>query len=140
VAHTPKAITHLGSHICSYTFRQDRRLLVVTVPTTISKSAWRGEKRGSAAPKRSVSYGDALTAMNSIAQQAVTNGYGKIENLRAQPISSSLRVVRYSNEASLLWAAGTIGMVRAYMATGYSVTPRSAAPCRRTARSAPAGT
>jgi hypothetical protein len=27
------------------------------------------------------------------AQQAVTNGYGKIENLRAQPTSSSLRVV-----------------------------------------------
>jgi len=51
--------------------------------------------------------------MNSIAQHAVTNGYGKIENLRAQPISSSLRVVRYSNAALLLLVVGTIGMVRA---------------------------
>src|SRR6185369_6175740 len=95
--------------------------LWVTVPTTISRSAWRGEKRGSAAPKRSVSYGEALTAMNSIAQHAVTNGYGKSENLRAQPISSSLRVVRYSNAASFVerdaaGETGLMGKVRASMA------------------------
>jgi hypothetical protein len=35
--------------------------------------------------------------MNSIAQQAVTNGYGNSENLRAQPTNSSFFVVRYSN-------------------------------------------
>ena len=46
----------------------------MTVPTTIRRSDWRGEKRGSAAPKRSVSYGVELTDMNSMAQQAVTNG------------------------------------------------------------------
>jgi hypothetical protein len=55
VAHTPKAITHFGSHICSYTLSRIGACLCVTVPTTISRSAWRGEKRGKAAPKRSVS-------------------------------------------------------------------------------------
>src|SRR5664279_6296109 len=38
--------------------------------------------------------------MNSIAQHAVTNGYGKSENLRAQPIISSLRVTRNSKAPS----------------------------------------
>src|SRR5258708_12784311 len=59
---------------------------------TINKSAWRGVKRGSRAPKRSMSYGDIESAMYSIAQHAVANGYGKIENLRAQPIALSRRV------------------------------------------------
>src|SRR5512145_2215859 len=71
--------------------------LWLIVPTTISRSDWRGEKRGSAAPKRSVSYGVELTAMNSMAQHAVTKGYGNSENLRAQPISSSFLVEMYSN-------------------------------------------
>ena len=43
---------------------------------------------------------DRDTAMNSIAQHAVTNGYGKSENFRAHPISSSLRVAMYSNVAA----------------------------------------
>ena len=34
--------------------------------------------------------------MNSIAQQAVTKGYGKRENFRAQPTSSSFFVEMYS--------------------------------------------
>src|SRR5512142_1158329 len=59
--------------------------LQLTVPTTMSRSACRGEKRGSAAPKRSRSYRAADTAMYSIPQQAVTNGYWKMEYLRAQP-------------------------------------------------------
>jgi hypothetical protein len=46
----------------------------VIVPTTINRSDCLGEKRGSAAPKRSVSYIVELTDMNSIAQHAVTNG------------------------------------------------------------------
>src|SRR5688572_18550778 len=94
------------------------------VPTTISRSDWRGEKRGSAAPKRSVSYGVELTAMNSMAQQAVTNGYGKSENLRAQPTSSSLRVHRYSN-AALAPVAGRMGIGTGMAAMGYSVTASS---------------
>ena len=39
--------------------------------------------------------------MNSIAQQAVTNGYGNSENFRAQPTNSSFLVVRYSSGAAL---------------------------------------
>src|SRR5277367_3181620 len=59
---------------------------------TISRSAWRGVKRGSNAPNRSMSYGDIESDMYSIAQHAVANGYGKIENLRAHPIALSRRV------------------------------------------------
>src|SRR3954470_21468434 len=56
----------------------------VMVPTMTRRSAWRGEKRGNSAPKRAMSYLGAATDMNSIPQQAVTNGYWKSENLRAQ--------------------------------------------------------
>src|SRR5690242_14273272 len=54
--------------------------------------------------------------MNSMAQHAVTNGYGKSENLRAQPTSSSFLVVRYSN-APLFTLADAMGMVRAARAS-----------------------
>ena len=80
--------------------------LWLMVPTTMSRSDWRGEKRGSAAPKRSVSYSVELTAMNSMPQHAVTNGYGKSENLRAQPTSSSFLLVKYSK---LVWPAFVAG-------------------------------
>ena len=53
--------------------------------------------------------------MNSIAQQAVTNGYGKSENLRAQPTSSSFLVVRYS-KAWVRDVADRIGIVGEGMA------------------------
>src|SRR5512139_1091244 len=49
--------------------------------------------------------------MNSIAQQAVTKGYGNSENLRAQPMNSSFLVVMYSS-AGLRVEDGTIGIVR----------------------------
>src|SRR5258705_8591652 len=65
---------------------------MVTVPMTIRRSAWRGVKRGRSAPNRSMSYADIESDMNSIAQQAVANGYGKIEYFRAQPIARSRRV------------------------------------------------
>src|SRR5271163_752396 len=54
------------------------------VPTTQSRSDWRGEKRGASAPKRAMSNRGLATLMNSMAQQAVTNGYWKSEYLRAQ--------------------------------------------------------
>src|SRR6478736_4541301 len=68
----------------------------VMVPTMISKSAWRGEKRGNSAPKRAMSYLGAATDMNSIPQQAVTNGYWNSENLRAQLAAASTLVVAKS--------------------------------------------
>src|SRR6185369_4778484 len=59
---------------------------------TIKRSDWRGVKRGSSAPKRSMSYGAIDSDMYSIAQQAVANGYGKSEYLRAQARAWSTRV------------------------------------------------
>ena len=68
--------------------------------------------------------------MNSIAQHAVTNGYGNSENLRAQPTSSSFFVDRYSNARRAALApldrraiAGMIGI--GIVATRYSVTASS---------------
>jgi len=55
------------------------------VPTIISRSAWRGEKRGNSAPKREMSYRPAIALMYSMPQQAVTKGYWKMELARAQP-------------------------------------------------------
>ena len=69
------------------------------VPTTISRSAWRGEKRGNSAPKRAMSYLGAATDMNSMPQHAVTNGYWKSENLRAQ-LAAVLELGRREVEAS----------------------------------------
>src|SRR5688572_7899320 len=46
------------------------------VPATISKSAWRGEKRTTSAPKRAKSYFGPITDINSMPQQAVPNGIG----------------------------------------------------------------
>src|SRR5713226_5877743 len=63
------------------------------VPTTKSRSACRGVKRGSAAPKLSLLKRGPATEKYSIPQHAVTNGYGKNEYLRAQLIASAIRVV-----------------------------------------------
>src|SRR5712692_4293363 len=65
----------------------------VMVPTTKSRSACRGMKRGNAAPKLFFLNHTATTEKYSIPQHAVTNGYGKNEYLRAQLIASAIRVV-----------------------------------------------
>jgi hypothetical protein len=62
----------------------------------ISRSAWRGEKRGNSAPKRAMSYFGAATDMNSMPQQAVTNGYWNSEYFRAQFVASTSLVVTLS--------------------------------------------
>ena len=65
------------------------------VPTTISRSLWRGENRGNSAPKRARSYFGPATDMNSMPQHAVTNGYVNSENLRPQLLPrSSERLLR----------------------------------------------
>src|SRR6185436_6420633 len=74
----------------------------VMVPTMISRSAWRGEKRGNSAPKRAMSYLGAATDMNSMPQQAVTNGYWNSENLRAQLAAASTLVVAKSRNPMCL--------------------------------------
>src|SRR3954453_21747127 len=74
----------------------------VMVPTMISRSAWRGEKRGNSAPKRAMSYLGAATDMNSMPQQAVTNGYWNSDHLRAQLRAASRFEVCSSVEAMSL--------------------------------------
>src|SRR6478609_7187345 len=55
-----------------------------------------GPCRSVMAPKRAMSYLGAATDMNSIPQQAVTNGYWNSENLRAQLAAASTLVVAKS--------------------------------------------
>src|SRR5688572_24958204 len=64
------------------------------------RSDWRGVKRGRSAPNRSMSYADIESDMNSMAQHAVANGYGKIEYLRAQPIARSSFVTTTDSASS----------------------------------------
>jgi hypothetical protein len=64
------------------------------VPTTQRRSLWRGENRGASAPKRAEpSKRGLVSAMNSMPQHAVTNGYLKSDHLRAHARSASSRVV-----------------------------------------------
>src|SRR5215471_1744286 len=70
----------------------------VIVPTTHSKSDWRGENRGASAPNREKSYRGLDMAMNSMPQHAVTNGYMKSEYFCAQCRSASAFVVTKPSE------------------------------------------
>src|ERR1700733_13786220 len=67
-------------------------ILYVTVPATMSRSLWRGEKRMTSAPKRAMSNRAQEAAMSSIAQQARPMGMGQSEFLRIQLMDAS-RVV-----------------------------------------------
>ena len=58
-------------------------ILMVTVPETIMRSAWRGDAQGTI-PRRSTSKRDAKVAIISIAQHASPNVTGHIEDFRAQ--------------------------------------------------------
>src|SRR3954464_982006 len=80
----------------------------VMVPTMISRSAWRGEKRGNSAPKRAMSYLLAAVAMNSIPQQAVTKGYWNSDHFRAQLTASASLPVMASNPMLLLPPDGAL--------------------------------
>src|SRR4029450_12910836 len=64
------------------------------VATTSSRSDCLGVKRGRRRPKRSVSKRGPVTDMYSMPQQAVTNGYWKKANFRAQASASSYRDVK----------------------------------------------
>src|SRR5919198_3716505 len=62
-------------------------------PATIIRSDWRGEPRKTSAPKRAMSYRDALIAIISIAQHARPNVTGQIDDRRAQFVIFSTVVV-----------------------------------------------
>src|SRR3954468_5453304 len=64
-------------------------ILLDTRPAMIIRSDWRGEPRKTSAPKRAMSYRDALIDIISMAQQARPNDMGQMEFLRAQLIAWS---------------------------------------------------
>src|SRR3954447_22824671 len=86
-------ITHFGSGICWYRWRMTGAILFETRPAMIIKSDWRGDPRNTSAPKRAMSYRDALMDIISMAQQANPNDMGQMEFLRAL-LTARFRVVR----------------------------------------------
>ena len=89
---------HLGCGIWSQIRRITGASLNGSRPAQISTSAWRGEKLIRSMPKRAMSNRLAAVAMNSMAQQAVPNGMGQSELLRAQLVRKSSRVVTQLGE------------------------------------------
>src|SRR5215212_6164516 len=63
-------------------------------PATIMRSDCRGDARKTSAPKRAMSYRDALIDIISMAQQARPNVHGQIADFRAQLTTFSTVVVR----------------------------------------------
>src|SRR5690349_12742883 len=77
-------MTHFGSGICWYKCRMTGAILFDTRPAMIIRSDCRGDPRNTSAPKRAISYREALIDIISIAQQASPKLIGQIEFLRAQ--------------------------------------------------------
>src|ERR1041384_2973734 len=86
-------MTHLGSGICSQSWRITGAILLETRPAMIIRSDWRGDPRNTSAPKRAISNRDALIDIISMAQQASPKLIGQIEFLRAQ-LTALSRLVR----------------------------------------------
>src|SRR5512133_3272025 len=97
-AHAPMEMAHLGCGIWSQIRLSTGASLNGTRPAQMNTSAWRGEKLIRSMPKRARSNRLAAVAMNSIAQQAVPNGMGQSELLRAQLVRKSSRVVTQLGE------------------------------------------
>ena len=100
-------------------------------PAQMSTSACRGEKLMRSMPKRARSNRLAAVAMNSMAQQAVPNGIGQSELLRAQLVRKSSRVVTQFGETdetvvpspASYSVAGLINPIAALPASRYTRTP-----------------
>src|SRR5690348_15786040 len=82
--------------------RNTGAILRDTRPETIITSAWRGLARKTSDPKRARSFRDDVAFIISIAQQASPNVAGQSDDLRAQLISESSRVVNTSGKASAI--------------------------------------
>src|SRR5690349_22729261 len=93
-----------------------------TRPETIITSACRGLARNTSEPKRARSFRDEVAFIISIAQHARPNVAGQSEDLRAQLISESSRVVNTSGKASAITFSRPI-----------SIRPQCAAPVARVA-------
>src|SRR5687767_3556052 len=73
-----------------------------TRPETIMTSAWRGLARNTSEPNLARSLRDDVAFIISIAQQASPNVAGHSDDLRAQLMSESSRVVSTSGKASAI--------------------------------------
>src|SRR5689334_16655042 len=82
--------------------RSTGAILRDTRPETIITSACRGLARNTSEPKRARSLRDEVAFIISIAQQARPNVAGQSEDLRAQLIRESSRVVSTSGKASAI--------------------------------------
>src|SRR5579863_495632 len=85
-------ITHLGSGICSQSWRMTGAILFETRPAMIIRSDCLGDGRNTSAPKRAMSKRDAPMDIISMAQQARPNVMGQMEFLRIQ-LTALSRVV-----------------------------------------------
>src|SRR6187455_3098951 len=97
-AQAPIEMHHLGCGIWSQIRRITGASLNGSRPAQISTSACRGEKLIRSIPNRARSNRLAAVAMNSMAQQAVPNGMGQSELLRAQLVRESRVVVTQFGE------------------------------------------
>src|SRR3990170_673919 len=70
VVQVPMATHHFGSGICSHSRISGPAIFVVSVPATMSTSAWRGDARNGNMPQRSMSFLDVADDIISMAQQA----------------------------------------------------------------------
>src|SRR6185295_9127646 len=82
--------------------RRTGAIFLETRPETIITSACRGLARNTSDPKRARSFRAEVAFIISIAQHARPNVAGQSEDLRAQLISESRRVVRTSGKASAI--------------------------------------
>src|SRR4026207_2459608 len=83
---SPIATHHLGSGICSHSRTSGPAILVVSVPATISTSAWRGLARNGNMLKRSMSFHGVAADIISIAQHASpdVNGQRLLSRIRSR--------------------------------------------------------
>src|SRR5580658_2174388 len=92
VAQAPIEITHLGSGICSQSWRITGAILLETRPAIMMRSDCRGDGRNTSAPNRAMSNRDAPMLIISIAQQAKPKVMGQMEFLRIQLTALSIVV------------------------------------------------
>src|SRR5438874_10379545 len=88
--------------------RSTGAIFLATRPETIITSACRGLARNTSDPKRARSLRDDVAFIISIAQQAKPKVAGQREDLRAQLISESSRVVSTSGKASAMMFSSPI--------------------------------
>src|SRR5271169_32576 len=85
-------MTHLGSGICSQSWRITGAILLETRPAIMIRSDCRGDGRNTSAPKRAISKREAPMDIISIAQHAKPNVIGQMEFLRIQLTALSIVV------------------------------------------------